>query len=92
MSSFLDVWAPGPIAECIIGYLELEDLLELRSRRRSLLLAVGRHSDAWLQTLLQCPIFAAVPGAPFAGLPANPFIAKIVDGKCVCPSPQSCDA
>ncbi len=59
MSSFLDVWAPGPIAECIIGYLELEDLLELRSRRRSLLLAVGRHSDAWLRTLLQCPIFAA---------------------------------
>ena len=43
-------------------------------------------------TPAQCPIFAAVPGAPFAGLPANPFIAKIVDGKCVCPSPQSCDA
>jgi hypothetical protein len=37
-----------------------------------------------------CPIFAAVAGAPFAGLPANPFLAKIVGGKCECPFPQVC--
>jgi hypothetical protein len=40
----------------------------------------------------QCPILAAVPNAPFGGLPANPFLAKIVAGKCECPTPQVCSA
>ena len=40
----------------------------------------------------QCPVFVATPLAPFGGLPANPFLAKIVGGKCECPAPQVCDA
>ena len=40
----------------------------------------------------QCPLLAAEPLAPFGGLPVDPFIAKIVDGKCLCPEPQVCDA
>ena len=41
----------------------------------------------------QCPIFVAMPLAPFGGLPANPFLAKIsAQGKCECPAPQVCDA
>jgi len=40
----------------------------------------------------QCPIFVAQPLAPFGGHPANPFLAKIEGGKCVCPTPQVCDA
>lgn len=40
-----------------------------------------------------CPIFAAQPLAPYAGLPANPFMAQITaEGKCECPAPQMCDA
>ena len=31
-----------------------------------------------------CPIMAS------GGLPANPFLAKIVDGKCECIAPQVC--
>lgn len=39
-----------------------------------------------------CPIMSALSSAPFGGLPANPFLAKITqNGKCVCPSPQTCD-
>ena len=38
------------------------------------------------------PIFAAVLAAPFAGLPANPFLTKIVGNKCECPAPQVCSA
>lgn len=39
-----------------------------------------------------CPIVATgVAGAPFNGLPANPFLAKIISGKCLCPAPQTCD-
>lgn len=38
----------------------------------------------------QCPIMAAEPQAPFGGLPVDPFLAKIVEGKCVCPAPQEC--
>jgi len=38
-----------------------------------------------------CPILAAgVWGAPFGGLPANPFLAKVVGGRCACPTPQTC--
>jgi hypothetical protein len=40
----------------------------------------------------QCPVFVATALAPFGGLPANPFLAKIVGGKCACPAPQVCDA
>merc|ERR1712224_968900 len=40
----------------------------------------------------QCPLMAAEPMAPFGGLPTDPFLAKIVDGKCVCPEPQQCSA
>ena len=40
----------------------------------------------------QCPIFVAQPLAPFGGHPANPFLAKVVGGKCLCPAPQTCDA
>lgn len=38
----------------------------------------------------QCPFLASEPNAPFGYLPVDPFIAQIVDGKCVCPSPQTC--
>jgi len=38
----------------------------------------------------QCPLLAAEPLAPFGGLPVDPFIAKVVDGKCLCPEPQMC--
>jgi hypothetical protein len=41
----------------------------------------------------QCPLFVAQPLAPYAGLPANPFMARITaGGKCLCPAPQACDA
>jgi len=40
----------------------------------------------------QCPVFVTHALAPFGGLPANPFLAKIVGGKCECPAPQVCDA
>jgi len=40
----------------------------------------------------QCPLMANEPMAPFGGLPVDPFIAEIVDGKCVCPEPQTCSA
>lgn len=40
----------------------------------------------------QCPVFVSTSLAPFGGLPANPFLAKIVGGKCVCPAPQVCSA
>lgn len=40
---------------------------------------------------VQCPLLAAEPAAPFGGLPLAPFIAKIVDNKCLCPEPQICD-
>jgi hypothetical protein len=39
-----------------------------------------------------CPIYATTPLAPFGGHPANPFLAQIVMGKCVCTPPQVCDA
>lgn len=38
-----------------------------------------------------CPIMTADSSAAFGGLPANPFLAKIVGGKCECPPPQVCD-
>lgn len=38
----------------------------------------------------QCPLMAEEPKAPFGGLPADPFLAKIVNGACVCPEPQKC--
>ena len=39
----------------------------------------------------QCPIFVATELVPYGGLPANPFLALITaDGKCLCPSPQTC--
>jgi len=35
----------------------------------------------------------AADTAPFGGLPAHPFLAKITAaGKCLCPPPQTCDA
>ena len=34
-----------------------------------------------------CPIMAKT-----ANLPANPFVAKIVNGKCMCIAPQQCNA
>jgi hypothetical protein len=37
-----------------------------------------------------CPIMTADARAIYGGLPANPFLAKLVDGKCECPPPQSC--
>ena len=41
----------------------------------------------------QCPIGVATATAPFASLPANPFLAQITaGGKCLCPVPQRCDA
>ena len=41
----------------------------------------------------ECPIFVASPLVPYGGIPANPFFAQITEvGKCVCPSPQMCDA
>ncbi len=33
-----------------------------------------------------CPIWD-----PVSGLPANPFVAKLESGKCVCVDPQKCD-
>lgn len=38
----------------------------------------------------QCPLLAAEPLAPFGGLPIDPFLAKVVGGKCLCPEPQVC--
>ena len=40
----------------------------------------------------ECPIKVAAAGAPFGGMPGNPFLAQIVNGKCACPAPQLCDA
>jgi len=40
----------------------------------------------------QCPLMAVEPIAPFGGLPVDPFMAEIVNGKCVCPAPQVCSA
>eukprot|EP00040_Diaphanoeca_grandis_P043546 m.9603 g.9603 ORF g.9603 m.9603 type:complete len:763 (+) comp7821_c0_seq1:110-2398(+) len=37
-----------------------------------------------------CPIMTVDERVIFGGLPANPFLAKIVNGKCLCPSPQDC--
>jgi hypothetical protein len=39
-----------------------------------------------------CPLVAALARAPFGGLPADPFLAQVRGGKCVCPAPQTCDA
>ena len=40
-----------------------------------------------------CPLVAKTKGVIFGTLPANPFLAKITEqGKCLCPSPQKCDA
>ena len=41
--------------------------------------------------MAQCPLLADEPLAPFGGLPVDPFVAKLVDGKCLCPEPQVCD-
>lgn len=41
--------------------------------------------------MAQCPLLAAEPLAPFGGLPVDPFVARIVAGKCLCPAPQKCD-
>ena len=38
----------------------------------------------------QCPLLVAEPLAPFGALPIDPFLAKIVSGKCLCPEPQTC--
>jgi len=38
-----------------------------------------------------CPIMTVDERVVFGGLPANPFIAMIRGGKCVCPEPQSCN-
>lgn len=38
----------------------------------------------------QCPLLATEPLAPFGALPVDPFIAKLVRGKCLCPEPQVC--
>ena len=35
---------------------------------------------------------ATEPLAPFGVVPIDPFMAKLVAGKCVCPEPQSCSA
>ena len=40
----------------------------------------------------QCPLMARAPLAPFGGLPVDPFVAKIIDDKCLCPEPQTCSA
>jgi hypothetical protein len=39
-----------------------------------------------------CPLGSCPIVAHPSGLPANPFLAKIVDGKCKCIPPQVCDA
>ena len=39
----------------------------------------------------QGPIFAESSTAPLGAVPANPFLAEIVNGKCVCPPSQRCD-
>ena len=39
----------------------------------------------------RCPIFATVGTAPFGGQPANPFLAQIKGGACMCPEPQVCE-
>ena len=39
-----------------------------------------------------CPILAATEAAPFGGHPANPFLALIQGGQCLCPLPQVCSA
>jgi len=41
-------------------------------------------------TPASCPIQLPDSRAPFGALPANPFIAKIKDGKCECLEPQVC--
>jgi len=38
-----------------------------------------------------CPIMTVDQRVVFGGLPANPFIAMIKEGKCICPKPQVCD-
>jgi hypothetical protein len=38
-----------------------------------------------------CPIQLPDSRAPFGALPANPFIAKVKDGKCECLEPQTCN-
>jgi hypothetical protein len=48
-------------------------------------------TDKDLCTPGACPLFVSQPLAPFGGLPANPFLAQIVGGKCVCPEPNVCD-
>ena len=41
----------------------------------------------------QCPIGVLVSAAPMGFLPAHPFLAQITAaGKCLCPTPQTCDA
>jgi sialate O-acetylesterase len=39
-----------------------------------------------------CPLSVSLDRAPFGGLPANPFIAQIINGSCMCPWPQECNA
>ena len=39
---------------------------------------------------VQCPLLVAEPLAPFGALPIDPFLAEIVNGKCLCPEPQTC--
>jgi len=45
--------------------------------------------------LASCPLMATWPGSGGAAegvtLPANPFIAHIVGGRCKCVMPQTCD-
>ena len=42
-------------------------------------------------TPASCPIQLPDARAPFGALPANPFIARIKEGKCECLKPQVCD-
>ena len=39
-----------------------------------------------------CPLMVKDDRAVFGGLPANPFLARLVGDKCECPPPQRCDA
>jgi len=47
-------------------------------------------SDKDLCTPGGCPLYVAQPLAPYGGLPANPFLAQVMGGKCVCPEPTAC--
>eukprot|EP00940_MAST-03C_sp_MAST-3C-sp2_P000818 g818.t1 len=47
----------------------------------------GRPSTSEPCPIASCPL---VPGDDENGLPVNPFIARIVHGKCVCVAPQAC--